>query len=341
MRCRPAWPRRPGSWSRPPAEWNRRVGRTARCLMALSAGMAEIGRWPEIIRPTTAMCCIPRADNAALRATGSPSATASITTRSPRTLKPRVLSRRRATRSAAHAYAACSACSAFSAALILELAALLGSAKAEQHPMAITVSTTTGTQLLGFFIEFPSSSSRWNGRSRPAVPWRHTVDTRGRASDAVQATGASWPHVQRRHFRVCPEPGWRRSATGRTRCARRRRHCEGRGPPGPPRGGASRRQRGVYHYSIVDDPQQRIVRLEVDPTLSGLFVGFIEGAQFLADLRRWLGRRDGAGAAPAGGSALTTGELAAVQPWLAAVSMMHDNESALLTFTRRPLGTRA
>ena len=34
---------------------------------------------------------------------------------------------------------------------------------------------------------------------------------------------------------------------------------------------------GVDHYSVVDDPQQRIVGMEVDPSLSGLSVGLIEG----------------------------------------------------------------
>ena len=127
--------------------------------MALSAGMAEIGRWPEIIRPKSAMCCIPRADNAALRATGSPSATASITTRSPRTLTHESLETKGSALCRA-ACAACSACRAISAELILELGSFLGPAKAEQHPRAITVRTITGTQLLGLFIAFPSSSSR-------------------------------------------------------------------------------------------------------------------------------------------------------------------------------------
>jgi hypothetical protein len=38
----------------------------------------------------------------------------------------------------------------------------------------------------------------------------------------------------------------------------------------------------------------------------------------------------GAGVALAGGSLLVTDELADVQPWPAAASMMQDNESALL-----------
>src|SRR5882724_5412225 len=47
-----------------------------------AAGMADIGSWPETMRPTATACCIPRETKSALRTFASLDATASTTTRS-------------------------------------------------------------------------------------------------------------------------------------------------------------------------------------------------------------------------------------------------------------------
>ena len=162
-----------------------------RLAMASSAGMAEMGNWPEMTRPNTATFCIPKAERAARRAGTSASATASTTTSSFATRARRF----REAKGMPLCWAACTACSAYravSAGLILPLP--LGPAKAAPHPTStISAVTIAGSPLLGIFIvsfSCPRRAPVHRGPPACVVGLQGRLGTSGRPRDRPCAAAA-------------------------------------------------------------------------------------------------------------------------------------------------------